>query len=854
MSELPGTAAVGIESVEWLDADGGNLTVRITGRWRRRRGWVGAGSRGPTMLVVESGGRRHRFPALPEPPSLAGTPPGMWQLSFSVPAGLAPELGGNAWLAFGTLTVPLPIPESAVGRADAEPPAAPDAAPREPGVRAVDPATVGPAPEEPGARAVDPAPEEPGARAVDPAPEEPGARAAGLEIERAWRRADDAERAAAELATRMRELQDALHRERADRERIAASLADRDRVRRAAEQRAHAEEAMRHDLARRLASGERRTASAREALGDLATAEDRIRELERRLADARRAADEAEQAAAAAIAARVRAERARGEPGSHPALGEERAEAERLRLEDVLRSRRESTGARVPAEPPTAVAPPPEAAATASSRPPVQVGGPLPAGLTPSGMVAGLHRELDARASAEAGLRARLVAAETQLAARVLLQQRTTATLRELRAELDGLRETLTRERDRRRAAEAQTARLRRELGGQRERSRDAYDAIGQLRDVLGPVQGGREAPAGAGGRDAPAPGAGGGPTGSDAGPGDAAQAEAIVPDRLSDALARLREATEPREPGPGPAQPPGGATPAPGPGPAPPSGGATPAPGPGPASPPGGATPAPGAAVSSVAGVGRPTLEPAFRRLAAHDADLAGRLLLDLLPCQWVAYPHPIAYDLVLGPGRGCVQVTVGAGAAHVELQGAARTREQVDVRIVGDPGRLARLLTVGPLRRLLRFGIARVRGRRGTHRLGWRGDDGVDAIRALLALPLDLTGLRAAGMRPEPETLLALVAAMIDPAWTRGERFTLAHVDEQARTVYLQVRDGEPPRVSRTAPEGRVATEASGSATALAVALSGSQPAWERSVTVRGDSGPPALLTDWVKRAQSG
>ena len=818
MSELPGTAAVGIESVEWLDADGGNLTVRITGRWRRRRGWVGAGSRGPTMLVVESGARRHRFPALPEPPSLAGTPPGMWRLSFSVPAGLAPELGGNAWLAFGTLTVPLPMPESVVGRADAEPPAAPDPAPQEPGARTVDPAPVGPAPQEPGARA------------VDPALQEPGARAAGLEIERAWRRADDAERAAAELAERMHELQDALHRERADRERIAASLADRDRVRRAAEQRAHAEEAMRHDLARRLASDERRTASAREALGDLATAEDRIRELERRLTDARRAADEAEQVAAAAIAARDRAERTRGEFGSHPAPVEERAEAERLRLEDVLRSRRESTGARVPAEPPTAVAPPSEAATTAS-RPPVRVGGPLPAGLAPSGMVAALHRELDARASAEAGLRARLVAAETQLAARVLLAQRTTATLRELRAELDSLRETLTDERDRRRAAEDQAARLRRELAGQRERSRDAYDAIGQLRDVLGPVQGGREPPAGARG----------GPTGSEAGPGDAAQAEAIVPDRLSDALARLRETTEPREPGPGPAPlPEAGAAPDPG-------AAVSPAPG-------GAVSPAPGAAVSPAAGVGRPTLERAFRRLAAHDADLAGRLLLDLLPCQWVAYPHPIAYDLVLGPGRGCVQVTVAAGAAQVELQGAARTREQVDVRIVGDPGRLARLLTAGPLRRLLGFGVARVRGRRGARRFGWRGEDGVDAIRALLALGLDLTGLRAAGMRPEPETLLALVAAMIDPAWTRGERFTLAHVDEQARTVYLQVRDGAPPRVSRTAPEGRVATEASGSATALAVALSGSKPAWERSVTVRGDSGPPALLTDWIKRAQSG
>ena len=66
MSELPGTSAVSIEAVEWSAESGGNLNVRITGRWRRRR----PVSTGQPTLVIEAEGRRHRYPAMPEPPSV----------------------------------------------------------------------------------------------------------------------------------------------------------------------------------------------------------------------------------------------------------------------------------------------------------------------------------------------------------------------------------------------------------------------------------------------------------------------------------------------------------------------------------------------------------------------------------------------------------------------------------------------------------------------------------------------------------------------------------------------------------------------------------------------------------------
>ena len=57
-------------------------------------------------------------------------------------------------------------------------------------------------------------------------------------------------------------------------------MAEGERSRRVAEQRAHAEQALRQDLARRLADTVREAERVRQAMGDLAAAEDRIRALE----------------------------------------------------------------------------------------------------------------------------------------------------------------------------------------------------------------------------------------------------------------------------------------------------------------------------------------------------------------------------------------------------------------------------------------------------------------------------------------------------------------------------------------------------------------------------------------------
>ena len=98
-------SALGIEAVQWFARDEESLTVRVTGRWRRRR----PGPSGQALLVIEAEGQRHRFPAMPEPPGLTGAAPGTWQLSFTVPAALGPPAAERAWLQMGALVVPLPV-------------------------------------------------------------------------------------------------------------------------------------------------------------------------------------------------------------------------------------------------------------------------------------------------------------------------------------------------------------------------------------------------------------------------------------------------------------------------------------------------------------------------------------------------------------------------------------------------------------------------------------------------------------------------------------------------------------------------------------------------------------------------
>ncbi|MEO8967581.1 MAG: hypothetical protein ABI355_08275, partial [Solirubrobacteraceae bacterium] len=586
-------SALGIEAVEWIAEGGENLTVRVTGRWRRRRpAWSGQ----PT-LIVESFGRRYRFPAMPEPPSLSGAGPGTWRISFSVPAGLAPELGGRSWLQFGSVAVPLPSAVKPLGRLASG--AAADSSSGD----ALGFDDVGPE-LDPGATWVPNRPETgPAAAPVRPAASPPPSPAPAL-------RAEEAEAAVTALTGVVRDLEADLSAARTRADELAAELGVQETDRRAAQQREHAERALRLDLARQLAARSRETEHARQAYGELAEAEARVRDLEAELETARRRIDEAEQAAAAA-AARKRAEET-------AAAGRERAqretiqaaqrrfdaEAARLSFEDTLGARRASApDARVPDEPalpavrelaqapaaapPAAVLPVPAALAAAPAA--VAAAGP-----GTDALVAALRGELDRRAGAEAGLRARVVDAEARLAARVQIGHQLGETLAAMRRELNGLRAALGVEREARLIAERRTAELQRLLGSSRARSRDALTAIGELRGALASIT----------------------PPAAPEAPSRLAEVE---PERLNEALARLRERAVPPEDVP-PA--PEVVSPAR-------EGGA-----------PATAEPVRAAAQDSTR---RAWLAPIFARLVASDPAWAGRLLVDLLPAQGAVIAEPV-------------------------------------------------------------------------------------------------------------------------------------------------------------------------------------------------------------------
>jgi hypothetical protein len=402
-------------------------------------------------------------------------------------------------------------------------------------------------------------------------------------------------------------------------------------------------------------------------------------------------------------------------------------------------------------------------------------------------LLGALRAELAMRAGAEAGLRIRVVDAETRLAARVLLSQRTTEALLQARAELDQLAELLTDERGRRQAAEDHVAELERELAADRDRSDDAEREIAKLRDSLAQLRTPAEDSTDAG----------------EAGGEPQAGAGAVTPDRLNDALTRLRAITEPIDTGPGEATP---------------------------------SVPVPAVAP-------RVTLAGPFRTLCRRDPELAGRLALSLLGMERTVYPHPIAYDVVLGPGHGCIQVTSDADATEVVLKPTARPLEQIDLHVVGGPDRFAKLLVAGRLRRRLGFGVAHLRGNR----------DGFAALAAVLALPLDLPALVAGGMLADPVTLLSLASAMVQPEWTRQSRFAISHRDGDAPATYLLIADGRRPQVTTVAPSGPIATVISCAQADLASALVGSRLRSPAALQVLGDTAPLVQLQGWIKRAQS-
>jgi hypothetical protein len=245
-------------------------------------------------------------------------------------------------------------------------------------------------------------------------------------------------------------------------------------------------------------------------------------------------------------------------------------------------------------------------------------------------------------------------------------------------------------------------------------------------------------------------------------------------------------------------------------------------------------------------AGASRPWLAGVFRRLCAQDASAAGRLLLALLPAQRAADPQPIAYDLALSDLL-VAQVTVGSAAGHFEMGAKARPLSEVDFRLVGAPASIARLLVAGPVRRRL----SRLAPDRRVARL--RGDrERLAALDRLVGARLTVEELRSAGVRLDPVLAMTVAGLMIDPTWTAGERFVLAHRASGAAApgAYLHVRDGKPPVASGEAPHGPVQTIVVCPADEVLMVLTGAAA----PAVLEGEPRPLTLVGQWLERAQCG
>jgi hypothetical protein len=186
---------------------------------------------------------------------------------------------------------------------------------------------------------------------------------------------------------------------------------------------------------------------------------------------------------------------------------------------------------------------------------------------------------------------------------------------------------------------------------------------------------------------------------------------------------------------------------------------------------------------------------------MVARDPEAAGRLLTALIPACRLAEIEP--FPCLPGPS---------ATVARVVVRGRLRRR------IAWETAQLAcELPTVSALAKLVR----------------------------LRASP---TQLHAAGVRLDPPLALALAALAIDPLWTLGHRFTLAHLDASA--VYLEVRNGARPRVSTEQPAGAVTTTVRCPADVLLPFLAGDSGV---AATIEGPSPPLDLVRGWFQDATS-
>jgi hypothetical protein len=192
-----------------------------------------------------------------------------------------------------------------------------------------------------------------------------------------------------------------------------------------------------------------------------------------------------------------------------------------------------------------------------------------------------------------------------------------------------------------------------------------------------------------------------------------------------------------------------------------------------------------------------------ALRPMVKRDPKAAGGLLRALLPAHGLAQLPPI--DVL--PGR---------------------------------PDALARVLVTGRIRRRIRWEKERL----------VCAPKAVSELVPLVRLRASPAQLRAAGVGLDPELAFSVVAFSIEPAWTGGHRFTIAHRGPDLVT-YFTVLDRTRPVVGTEPPPAPVTTTICCLDEALFPVLCGELPL---HVAVLGAVAPLQLVQRWFARATSG
>jgi hypothetical protein len=156
------------------------------------------------------------------------------------------------------------------------------------------------------------------------------------------------------------------------------------------------------------------------------------------------------------------------------------------------------------------------------------------------------------------------------------------------------------------------------------------------------------------------------------------------------------------------------------------------------------------------------------------------------------------------------------------------------------GPPEALASVFVVGRLRRRIRWEKARLECAPGAAY-------GLVPLARMRASPAQLWD---AGVRPDPALAFTLLAYALEPAWTAGHRFTIAHRGPDAIT-YCSVRDRARPAVMGERPTTPVVTTICCLNDDLFPVLSG---VLRPAVTVLGAIAPLELVQRWFARATSG